>query len=554
MLFMSEEDAFWMLCMIVERITGIDALSCAEFLSDAAYQPTLTYYQKDLGGLQVDQRVFSTLVRERIPSVHAKMSSLDMDVSTITLQWFMCLFVNTLPLDVTLRVWDCLFLEGPKILFRAALNVLKLNEKAIKKADSFEKIHIALSAFEKSPIDADEFLENCFEGRWIGSFSAKRIQKLRSGFAHVIQEDYGIQRVELKKVIAETHERYFGEKLPDFSFRYEFLKTKGSSKKIPGISRLGARTMQEVNETLSELRLDVFLTKIDSVEESEQELSLVNLSSSLKGMGRGLAKLGKSLPQNPGEEKVSPTITSMSEDPVVTISAPSHSEALGSTESMLLVVSSGSSQKKIGRFAYRQDDTLDLIREQLIKLPEFAEGQEFSFLDDLDIPVPRKAEENIHVSSFGDKIEIRIQDSSSSPVSPHRQTKVSWSFREYASNDADLMQAPISETSINPDFHSNFRSFSAQVARASEFKDACASQHCKKISELEESSDLRETLILDHQPFVIAFGRKYHEECFVCMECGESLKKQRHHPYESDFLCEKHFLSRNSTGILSSKP
>ena len=35
--------------------------------------------------------------------------------------WFITLFAYTLPFDHLLRVWDVLFLEGPKIIFRRAL-------------------------------------------------------------------------------------------------------------------------------------------------------------------------------------------------------------------------------------------------------------------------------------------------------------------------------------------------------------------------------------------------------------------------------------------------
>ena len=34
--------------------------------------------------------------------------------------WFITLFAYTLPFDHLLRVWDVLFLEGPKIIFRCA--------------------------------------------------------------------------------------------------------------------------------------------------------------------------------------------------------------------------------------------------------------------------------------------------------------------------------------------------------------------------------------------------------------------------------------------------
>ena len=43
-------------------------------------------------------------------------------------QWFMCAYVNVLPLSSVLRVWDALLLLGPIVLFRIALALLKAIE------------------------------------------------------------------------------------------------------------------------------------------------------------------------------------------------------------------------------------------------------------------------------------------------------------------------------------------------------------------------------------------------------------------------------------------
>lgn len=52
----------------------------------------------------------------------------------------MCLFVNTLRPEVTLRIWDMFFNEGSKVLFRIAAALFKLHEKqlvAVKVSPSF---------------------------------------------------------------------------------------------------------------------------------------------------------------------------------------------------------------------------------------------------------------------------------------------------------------------------------------------------------------------------------------------------------------------------------
>ena len=49
----------------------------------------------------------------------------------ITVQWFMCIFVNTLRPEVTLRIWDMFFNEGSKVLFRIAGALFKLHEREL---------------------------------------------------------------------------------------------------------------------------------------------------------------------------------------------------------------------------------------------------------------------------------------------------------------------------------------------------------------------------------------------------------------------------------------
>jgi len=59
----------------------------------------------------------------------------------ITVQWFMCLFVNTLRPEVTLRIWDIFFNEGSKVLFRIAAALFKLHEKQLVAVKASDIVH-----------------------------------------------------------------------------------------------------------------------------------------------------------------------------------------------------------------------------------------------------------------------------------------------------------------------------------------------------------------------------------------------------------------------------
>lgn len=110
LLHFEEEQAFWMLVVILEEILPAN------------------FYSPQLKGLRVDGKVFDQLIKDRLPRLHQHFNNISLDTTTFISGWFMRLFVDVYPIDTTLRIWDCMFNEGSKILFRVALAYLKLQE------------------------------------------------------------------------------------------------------------------------------------------------------------------------------------------------------------------------------------------------------------------------------------------------------------------------------------------------------------------------------------------------------------------------------------------
>jgi hypothetical protein len=50
--------------------------------------------------------------------------SLGCEASLLATDWYLCLFATSLPAETAARVWDCLLLEGRKLLHRLALALL----------------------------------------------------------------------------------------------------------------------------------------------------------------------------------------------------------------------------------------------------------------------------------------------------------------------------------------------------------------------------------------------------------------------------------------------
>lgn len=55
-------------------------------------------------------------------------------------KWFACLYSDVLPVETVLRVWDCLFNEGSKILFRVAITLVLMNEDKLLQTKEFSEL------------------------------------------------------------------------------------------------------------------------------------------------------------------------------------------------------------------------------------------------------------------------------------------------------------------------------------------------------------------------------------------------------------------------------
>ena len=74
--------------------------------------------------------------------------------------WFISLFSRTLKFHMVLRIFDCFFLEGFKVIYRIALAILKLNESNFSKAPKGEVIPLIYQCHEN--IDIEELFKVAF--------------------------------------------------------------------------------------------------------------------------------------------------------------------------------------------------------------------------------------------------------------------------------------------------------------------------------------------------------------------------------------------------------
>ncbi|VDN97988.1 unnamed protein product [Rodentolepis nana] len=112
-LFLDKETTFWLLVLIVEHI----------------FPPN--YFNEGLIAAQADQIILRNLIDKYCLRLSEIMQNLEVDISTITFNWFIAVFINSVPVETLLRIWDVFLLEGEKVIFRVAIALLMCQEDVL---------------------------------------------------------------------------------------------------------------------------------------------------------------------------------------------------------------------------------------------------------------------------------------------------------------------------------------------------------------------------------------------------------------------------------------
>ncbi len=68
------------------------------------------YFDSGLIGALADQECLKELVKTKLPDLYQHFQSIDIELSTITLNWFIAIFIDAIPFDVSynlrLRFWS----------------------------------------------------------------------------------------------------------------------------------------------------------------------------------------------------------------------------------------------------------------------------------------------------------------------------------------------------------------------------------------------------------------------------------------------------------------
>ena len=58
------------------------------------------YFENGLIGALTDQQCLKDIIKQKIPELSQHLEDLDVDLSSITLNWFMAIFIDAVPFEV----------------------------------------------------------------------------------------------------------------------------------------------------------------------------------------------------------------------------------------------------------------------------------------------------------------------------------------------------------------------------------------------------------------------------------------------------------------------
>ncbi|KAG5284183.1 hypothetical protein AALO_G00023840 [Alosa alosa] len=170
LLYAKEEEAFWLLVAVCERM-----------LPD--------YFNRRIIGALVDQAVFEDLIREHLSQLTEHMTDLTF-LSSVSLSWFLTLFISVLPIESAVNVVDCFFFDGIKAILQLGLATLDYNMEALLCCNDDTEAVTILSRFFDSVANKDSPLPATVQQAPVGS------------------NNRAAQRVDISDLIREAYEKY----------------------------------------------------------------------------------------------------------------------------------------------------------------------------------------------------------------------------------------------------------------------------------------------------------------------------------------------------------
>ncbi|CAI5442820.1 unnamed protein product [Caenorhabditis angaria] len=142
------------------------------------------YYGHNMIGLRRDLYVLHILMREFCPRIIVVLEKSDIGLELLIGKWFLCMFVESLPLETVLRIWDCLIYEGDVWLFKVSIILFRSVANQISEAKSIDQILTIIQSIgtSKCSLYCHQLIIKCANL----SITGNRIEELRAEAEKII--------------------------------------------------------------------------------------------------------------------------------------------------------------------------------------------------------------------------------------------------------------------------------------------------------------------------------------------------------------------------------
>ena len=158
-------------------------------------------------GTLLDQKVFESLVERTMPILWEHLTKTDVQLSVVSLPWFLSLYINSMPLVFAFRILDVFFLEGPKVLFQVGLAILRINgEELLDVTDDGTFISILKTYFSRLDESAHPTSQNK-KLKAVTKFQELMVVAIKE-FSGITQSTISEQRAKHKESVLDNIESF----------------------------------------------------------------------------------------------------------------------------------------------------------------------------------------------------------------------------------------------------------------------------------------------------------------------------------------------------------
>jgi hypothetical protein len=227
-------------------------------------------------GTLLDQRVFESLVEKTMPILWEHLVKADVQLSVVSLPWFLSLYINSMPLVFAFRVLDVFFLEGPKVLFQIGLAILRINgEELLDATDDGAFISILKSYFSRLEESAHPRSDN---------EKLRAVTRFQELMVVAFKEFSGITAATVEEQRAK-HKDAVMSSIESFAKRTQLRNLGPESKRLKPdeLSAIYDRYHSTIYQR--QLRLQKIAEELERVQKKKVASSGASIKSTLSGLG-----------------------------------------------------------------------------------------------------------------------------------------------------------------------------------------------------------------------------------------------------------------------------